>query len=546
LTRWASVGQNLYKQDARNDLRILKSRQTAAGASMAGLDRVVEEAEADLDERELASPVLSPITEEQIEDESGDIPLKVSPALVHPIKADILRRKSFEWSWRLFIIRALRRFGKGFLIGYGGRAAFSLLPVIIKARLNPFKIWSAFRASAFKHISFGLFLGTFLSVFESLMKVLYHWRKQWGLQPSTRALTSGAVAAISLAFLPKESRSTIMVFFFVRALEIAARWLSQTKRIPSIPHPEAAVMSLASAQVLWTWLVQRRGMDATYVRFLDVHGAQPKPIREALAHLLQNAPVPSSLIPPLSPYLPGRAVWLPRGRLHDQFCSLLHPQTSSCTLATLQFFIKGLRRALPVYLPVYLLPLIIFNRKRLFNDPVGTLRHTAVGIARSSAFLSSYCAVAWATTCFFRQALGHSGSLNVNAAGLVAGLTVLLEHPSRRIELALYVLSHALHAAHYNLRHRGLLPAIPFGEIALFMASMAIIMQAYINHPSLMRRSYVGLLSFFFGSGRRERSFGRHQRLPSVSLPASAVPPKSDLSSIDDSSDSDSHSLNSA
>jgi len=140
LTRWASVGQNLYKQDARNDLRILKSRQTAAGASMAGLDRVVEEAEADLDERELASPVLSPITEEQIEDESGDIPLKVSPALVHPIKADILRRKSFEWSWRLFIIRALRRFGKGCLIGYGGRAAFSLLPVIIKARLNPFKV----------------------------------------------------------------------------------------------------------------------------------------------------------------------------------------------------------------------------------------------------------------------------------------------------------------------------------------------------------------------------------------------------------------------
>ena len=42
---------------------------------------------------------------------------------------------------------------------------------------------------------------------------------------------------------------------------------------------------------------------------------------------------------------------------------------------------------MPVYLPVYLIPLVLFKGKAIVKDPTGTLGHTALGVARSSVFL---------------------------------------------------------------------------------------------------------------------------------------------------------------
>ena len=72
--------------------------------------------------------------------------------------------------------RALRRFGKGFLVGYVGKLLFGVLSALLRSRGRPAAFWQycrpLFRRSDV--LGYGLFLGGFLAAFESLMR----WMKQ--------------------------------------------------------------------------------------------------------------------------------------------------------------------------------------------------------------------------------------------------------------------------------------------------------------------------------------------------------------------------------
>eukprot|EP00976_Prorocentrum_cordatum_P107692 1194693-Prorocentrum_minimum.AAC.2 len=56
---------------------------------------------------------------------------------------------------------------------------------------------------------------------------------------------------------------------------------------------------------------------------------------------------------------------------------------------------EGFRRALKVYLPVHVLPLLIFHPKSVFRDPLATGLKTTEGIVRSSLFLATFCSLGW-------------------------------------------------------------------------------------------------------------------------------------------------------
>ena len=63
-------------------------------------------------------------------------------------------------------------------------------------------------------------------------------------------------------------------------------------------------------------------------------------------------------------------------------------------------------RALPVYLPVYLIPALLVHRKALLHAKKGPDigRKVAVGAARSSLFLALYCTLCWRGACAGFQA----------------------------------------------------------------------------------------------------------------------------------------------
>ena len=65
-------------------------------------------------------------------------------------------------------------------------------------------------------------------------------------------------------------------------------------------------------------------------------------------------------------------------------------------------------RALPVYIPVYLVPALLVHRKALMDPKKAPdiARRVAMGAARSSLFLALYCTLCWRGACIGFQSTG--------------------------------------------------------------------------------------------------------------------------------------------
>jgi len=510
-----------------------------------------------------------------------------------------------EERWVHFFYRLLRRFGKGFLVGYGGKFVFSFLGLCLRHKLNVARLLPDVLSLLVKEdlLRYGAFLGSFLSLFESSLRFLKlkSWlRRTSGISHhrSMRVILAAVGAGtVAIQFLPQDTRLGIAMFFLVRALEILTRWIVEREeklyqggapqqingqdaadpaaiamspqasvpsavdvavvpnsvsdapvppstavvavdtqssmtlpppsslerarrslkalvlRIAALPasdHFDTLVMALASSQIIWAWLFNRSTVEPVYLRFLDQHGGRAACVQHAYVDLHRgNRRIEPKWLDQINAARSseGRGMLDLSGQpLTKLMCEVLHRDTTSCTRATFSFFQKAYLRALPVYLPVYLLPMLLFKHKQLLKHPLAILLPTALNLARSSLFLSSYCTMAWAVACFFTHA-GLTNSLKGALAGFAGGSMVAMEKKGRRVELALYVLSQALPSTWRTLHQWGVAPLLPHAESGCFVAAMSVIMWAYVTRPHLMRSSYLSLFLFFFGSGGRSAGF---------------------------------------
>lgn len=194
---------------------------------------------------------------------------------------------------------------------------------------------------------------------------------------------------------------------------------------------------------------------------------------------------------------------LPPAHKKDLFCQIVHPQTDSCSTHTLDFMVKAFKRSVPVYVPVYCVPLLLFNGRKMLTSPISTVGGTLTKIARSSVFLTTYMTTMYAFVCAVRNNTSIESELLGGLGVGAGGISILIEKKSRRTELALYIFSQAVLSSFNILRKKGLFPHIPHGDVYLFSVSLGIIMYAYVLEPKLMRKSYFSLFKFFFGSGEK-------------------------------------------
>jgi hypothetical protein len=97
-----------------------------------------------------------------------------------------------------------------------------------------------------------------------------------------------------------------------------------------------------------------------------------------------------------------------------------------------------------------------------------------------------YCGMAWFSGCHFTNYL-PLGTYQAVLCGLVAGSSVILEKTGRRIELALFVLSHALRSMARTGVMRGWWPRIPYFEVCCFgNAWLATFCFVLFVHPILV------------------------------------------------------------
>ena len=150
---------------------------------------------------------------------------------------------------------------------------------------------------------------------------------------------------------------------------------------------------------------------------------------------------------------------------------------------------------------------------------------------RSSLFLAVYCDAIVQFVLIYRalglryRYLGAFAQYGYALSGFTGSvLSTMIEKKSRRMELALYVLSQAIEALCNSIAgvhtYRpgeivvGTIKATAFkasksasvGVLLAFMASMAVLGHAYMRHTDVVRGVYLGILRRFFDSDKRHVS----------------------------------------
>lgn len=415
----------------------------------------------------------------------------------------------------VFIYRAMRRFAKGFGVGYSLRLIFALFPLVIKIAKGRQCVVGSFqrikKLTIGVPVRYGLFVGSALSVFESSMRASRGIIAQ--SYPELRSLASGALAGASLLFLPQPDRITLGLFVGIRGLEVACNYAVDASVLPKLPHSDSLLFIVASGQVIWSWINQPWSLDLAYENFLDHHGGKDLSRQAYFGAYHGNAPDTNLAVMPCVVPLAAETPCALANPASPSFCEVLHPH-EGCVGAGLTFFKGGLRRALPVYVPVYLVSTLVFRSKSLVKAPWQTVLGIIRNVLQSSVFLSAYCTQSWLGACAV-SLLGLRGVLTAAFAGCCGGTSIFIERKSRRIELGLYVGAHALKAAFRCLIKWGWLKSLPSpaGEVVLFSFGISLLMHAFTRNPRLMRKTYYGLFRFFFGSGSRGAEFDTSGRM---------------------------------
>ncbi|KAJ8628630.1 hypothetical protein MRB53_021953 [Persea americana] len=430
-----------------------------------------------------------------------------------PLASDL--RSETDWEK---LRRCISASGKGFVIGAGikgGLAAFSIL-----ARLRSRKLSAASSsflkagivsdrealAAALKEtIRYGLFLGTFAGTFvcvdECIAALGGHDRTaRW------RSLLAGAIAGPSMLLTgPNTQHTSLAIYILMRAAVLASRCGIKSKRFGHIckpltwSHGDIFLMCLASSQILSAYILKQESLPSSYKSFLNKHGGKDPVILHGIKEIASNEPFTN--LAGIEKYYKTMGVDVKLDPKMKVPCPIVHGD-QSCSGHVVSFLQQAYRRALPVYLPVYLIPALIVHRQDLLKRPYTILAKGLLGTARSSLFLSVYCSSAWMWTCLLFRIFKRCNIPMVAMGTFPPGLALSIEKKSRRIEISLYCTARAIESFFSCLFDAGYFPQLKKlkrADVVIFSISTAIIMHCYAQEREVFRSKYLNVLDWVFG-----------------------------------------------
>ncbi|KAM7253353.1 hypothetical protein ACFE04_025971 [Oxalis oulophora] len=401
---------------------------------------------------------------------------------------------------------------KGFSIGAGlkgGLALFSIIARLRRAR-SPRKVElftdkEAITLAVKETLRYGLFLGTFAGTFVSVDEIIGHFlghrrTAKW------RALVAGLLAGPSMLLTgPGTQHTSLAIYILMRAAVLASRCGIKSKRFGRIckpltwKHGDVFLMCLSSSQILSAYILKQESLPATYKSFLNKHGGKDPVILQGVKELVSN--LPFSKLEAIEKYYKATGVDIKLDPHMKIPCSMIHGN-ESCTGHLVSFLIEAYKRSLPVYLPVYLIPALIVHREDLLKRPYTILGKGIFGTARSSLFLSSYCASAWMWTCILFRIFRTCNMPLVAMGTFPTGLALGIEKKSRRIEISLYCFARAIESFFTSIADVGYLPRaakLKRADVVIFSLSTAIIMHCYAQEREVFRSKYLNVLDWVFG-----------------------------------------------
>jgi hypothetical protein len=112
-------------------------------------------------------------------------------------------------------------------------------------------------------------------------------------------------------------------------------------------------------------------------------------------------------------------------------CALQHP-TTGCLGHFAESVFHSFKKLVPIYIPIYVIPMLIFNAKKLYKEPVKRIKQLVISVLRSSLFLGVFLGVGWSANCLIARKLGNTLVWTRLLPGIAAGLTILLEKKTRK------------------------------------------------------------------------------------------------------------------
>ncbi|KAG0353504.1 hypothetical protein BG005_007226 [Podila minutissima] len=449
-----------------------------------------------------------------------------------------------------------RGFLKTWMIAYLVKYAIGVLPALLtgKAMKNP----SIFRKSGGRDtIGFAFFLSSFLSVYKGVLCTM-RYNRPYHEGDRLNAFVAGAVAGLTLTLDRNKSRRTALTLYLLtRSLQFASsycmkKW-AEYREIKNSEHHLALrdavmssgqkhilvtttawddllakvlsssaasmIMSLTAAVNVYAVVVEPDALPKSYYNFLMQHSGIPQKFGAMFPHLLDTFRAQFDLLrkgPAGKEHImipagvssrdfvadnisPNIATLFPSDVHHDyQLCALLHP-LHNCGHHAVDTFTGEFGRALKMYGTLNFIVTLVFHHKKIVSNPKETTYRYVKSTLRSCLFLSVYVWAAFYSPCLLRRILGRETRATYVVNGLIAGLSVLIEAPGRQMELALYCLPRALETTWKLLVKRRVVRNVPHGDIALFCASMGVMMSIYQNDSSVINKHYLTVLTRVFG-----------------------------------------------
>ncbi|OUZ99344.1 Transmembrane protein 135 [Macleaya cordata] len=428
------------------------------------------------------------------------------------LTSDFRSEKDVEKLWRIVIASA-----KGFSIGAGlkgGLALFSVLTRLKKGRLsasqrkagmvsNSEAIVRAFKETLRYGLFLGSFAGTFVTVDELIAALGGHRRTA-----SWRALLAGAIAGPSMLLTgPNTQHTSLAIYILMRAAVLASRCGIKSKRFGGIckpltwSHGDIFLMCLSSSQILSAYILKPDSLPPSYNSFLNTHAGKHSAILQGIKEMASGMPLTN--LEGVEKHYKSMGVNIKLDPEMKVPCSIVHGH-QSCESHILSFLVQAYARALPVYLPVYLFPALIVHRQDLMKRPYSILGKGLFGTARSSLFLSVYCATAWLVmwTCILFRTFKRCNIPMVAMGTFPPGLALAIEKKSRRIEISLYCFARAIESFFTCMVDAGYFPRskkLNRADVVIFSLSTAIIMHCYAQEREVFRSKYLNVLDWVFG-----------------------------------------------
>ncbi|KAL2926530.1 Transcriptional repressor NrdR [Bienertia sinuspersici] len=215
-------------------------------------------------------------------------------------------------------------------------------------------------------VSFLGLCGYFTSVDEIVAALWGHrWTARW------RAFLAGGIAGPSMLLTGLNTQhNSLAIYILMRAAVLASRCGIKSKRFGRIckpltwAHGDIFLMCLSSSQILSAYILKQESLPSSYKQFLNKHGGKDLSILHGVKEIASG--IPFSNLGAIENYYKSIGTSIKLDPEMKVPCSIIHGN-QSCESHFITFLVQAYKRALPVYLPVYLVPALIVHRQDLLK-----------------------------------------------------------------------------------------------------------------------------------------------------------------------------------